>query len=223
MKKFLPLLACAALTFPAGATVTLNINVADLRTGTGAIIDSNTTLILVADASGFNMGTLSADLLGLNLTIGSTFGVGGQIIDIIGASDLGSGDYGYNLSNTYDLTALGLVGADSPSLLGSQIAVMWFPGRTGILPQAVLSNGESYGFYRSDTIDGPSLGDQSFNMPADGASLNIFALDTTLGGGIPTESLWASGLVGSVPEPSRGILALLGLGLAVLRRHRCRA
>lgn len=201
------------------ATVSLDIQTAALRTSGGSIIPTNTTMILVSDTDGFSIPSLlDTELSGLTLTAGSTFGSGGKILNVLGATDLSGGAFGYNASQVFDLSALGLTGGVGTS--GTDLAILWFPGLTGTASQT-LANGQSYGFYRSDSIDAGSGGSFSFNMAPDGSNHSIYALDTNLGGGIATSNFNATGTVGgAVPEPSRSMLALLGLASLVVRRRR---
>lgn len=217
--KSLPLLFLAVFAQSALATVQLDIQTGVLRTSSGTIIPTNTTLILVSDTNGFSStGTLSQELLGVSLTAGTTFGNGSKILSVIGASDLsGSGDIGYNANQVFDLAALGLTGGAGTT--GTDLAILWFPGLTGT-GAATLANGQSFGYYRSDVVDSGSGGTWTFNMPADSTSQSIYALDSNLGGGIAPSTFNAAYTVSGVPEPSRILLAGLGLVGLVMRRRR---
>lgn len=225
LKYIASLILVALCAQQASATVTLDIQTASLRTSGGAIIPNDTTIILVSDTDGFsaaylNGSGLSQELLGLTLATGNTFGTGGKILNVLGATDLsGSGDFGYNASQVFDLATLGLTGGAGTS--GTDLALLWFPGLTGTGAQS-LADGQSYGFYRSDSIDGDSGGSFSFNMPSDGFAESIYALDTSLGGGIATSAFNAGGTVGvgAIPEPSRSMLACIGLIALIGRRRR---
>lgn len=218
LKSITILLLIGLFSHQAMGTVTLDIQTANLRTSGGTVVPANTTMILVSDTDGFSsLAGLSNELLNLNLAVGSTFGTNSKILNVLGASDLNSGDFGYNQNKSYDLTALGLTGGTGTS--GTDLAILWFPGLTGTAAQT-LGNGQSFGFYRSDIVDGPSGGSFSFNMPTDGSTTSIYALDTNLGGGIAPSTFNATGTVGAVPEPSRSMLAVLGLACLIGRRKR---
>ncbi|MCX6840474.1 MAG: PEP-CTERM sorting domain-containing protein [Verrucomicrobia bacterium] len=218
LKSITILLLIGLFSHQAMGTVTLDIQTANLRTSGGTVVPANTTMILVSDTDGFSsLAGLSNELLNLNLAVGSTFGTNSKILNVLGASDLNSGDFGYNQNKSYDLTALGLTGGTGTS--GTDLAILWFPGLTGTAAQT-LGNGQSFGFYRSDIVDGPSGGSFSFNMPTDGSTTSIYALDTNLGGGIAPSTFNATGTVGAVPEPSRSMLAALGLACLIGRRKR---
>jgi hypothetical protein len=201
------------------------MQVGPLRNSLGGIIPNNTTLVLVSDTNGFsNLNDLGVELNGINLTAGTTFGSGSRILQVIGASDLNSNEFGYSttLSNL-DLAANGLTGAAGTA--GTDLALLWFPGLTGSASQN-LTVGQSFGFYRSDTIDAASYGGSapvdaiSFNVPTDGFTYQLAAYDTNLGGSIAPSSFNATGVVSGVPEPSRSVLTILGLAGLIIRRRR---
>jgi hypothetical protein len=207
------------------ASITLQMQVGPLRNSLGNIIPNNTTLVLVSDTNGFsNINDLGLELNGVNLSAGTTFGSGSRILQVIGASDLNSNDFGYSttLSNL-DLAANGLTGAAGTA--GTDLALLWFPGLTGSAPQN-LAMGQSFGFYRSDTVDAASYGGSapvdaiSFNVPTDGFTYQLAAYDTNLGGTIATSNFNATGVVAGVPEPSRSMLALIGVACLIGRRKR---
>lgn len=209
----------------AHASVTIQLNVASLRDSGGSVIPANTTIVLVADTNGFSNGAaLGAELSGLNLTAGNTFGDGGKIVGVFSASDLNAGDIGLSGTlNNLDLAAFGLTGGAGTA--GSDLAVLWFPNLTGTGTQT-LANGQSFGFYRSDTIDADSYGGTapsdaiSFNVPTDGGSYQLTALDSNLDGSVPNSSLTANLTVTAVPEPSRLAFLFLGLAGLITRRKR---
>lgn len=206
------------------AAVTLTMSVGDLRNSSGAIVANNTTMALVSGTSGFgSLSALSSDLSGVNLQAGTSFGTGFKILAVAGATDLNptNGDYGYGTSANFALT--GLTGGAGTA--GTDLAILWFPGLTGTGAQT-LSNGQSFGFFRSDTIDSASWGGTvpgsaiSFNTPTDGGAYDLAYSDTNLGGGISTGSFTASNTVGAVPEPSRTLFCMIGFVALVGRRRR---
>jgi len=206
------------------ASVTLTMSVGDLRDSNGSIVPAGTTMVLVSGTSGFgSISTLSSDLSGVNLQAGTSFGTGFTILSVAGATDLNSpnGDFGYGTSANFNVTGL----TTGTGTSGTDLAILWFPGLTGTGAQT-LANGQSFGFFRSDTIDSATYGGSvpseaiSFNTPADGAAYSLAYVDTNLGGGIATSNFNATSTVGSVPEPSRSMLALLGLACLIGRRKR---
>jgi len=206
------------------ASVTLTMSVGNLRDSSGSIVPSGTTMVLVSGTSGFgSISTLSSDLSGVSLQAGASFGTGFTILSIAGATDLNApnGDFGYGTSANFNVTGL----TTGTGTSGTDLAILWFPGLTGTGAQT-LADGQSFGFFRSDTIDSATYGGPSFvpadaisfNTPADGAAYTLAYVDTNLGGGIPTSEFTATGVVG-VPEPSRSMLLLLGLASLVVRRR----
>jgi hypothetical protein len=88
------------------ASITLQMQVGPLRNSLGGIIPNNTTLVLVSDTNGFsNLNDLGVELNGINLTAGTTFGSGSRILQVIGASDLNSNEFGYSTTLSKALLA----------------------------------------------------------------------------------------------------------------------
>lgn len=219
-KQILISISAALLIQQAQATVSLDIQTGRLFTSGGVNIAAGTIGILASDTDGFDsLSLLGTQLLNKTLSVGTTFGTNGQILSVVAASDLsGGGDIGFSASPTLNLTALGLTGGAGTT--GSDLAVLWFPGITAA--GATLTNGQSFGFYRSDTIDSGSGGTASFNVPSDPGAYSIYALDSTLGGGISPSTFNAAGTVGAaaVPEPSRVLFCMIGFVALVGRRRR---
>lgn len=209
----------------AQATVTLQLTAGALRDSSGNIVPNNTTMVMVSDTNGFgNLSQLGEELLGVNLAVGTSFGDGLRILQVVGATDLNAGDFGFSSTlSDLDLAVNGLTGAAGTA--GTDFAILWFPGLTGTAAQTLTSN-QSFGFYRSDSIDSGSWGGSipgeaiSFNIPSDPGVYSLAAVDTNLGGGIPTSAFNAAGTVGAIPEPSRSMLAFIGLIALIGRRRR---
>jgi hypothetical protein len=227
MNKFISALVLASVISASSlhATVTLTMAVGELRDSNGTTVPTGTTMVLVSGTSGFGtLSSLSSDLSGVNLQSGISFGTGYKILSVAGATDLNppGGSFGYGTQAEFNVTGL-TTGAGSS---GTDLAILWFPGLTGTAPQA-LANGQSFGFFRSDTIDSATYGGPSsvpadaisFNTPTDGNVYQLSYTDTNLGGGIATSSFTAAGVVG-IPEPSRSMLALLGVACLIGRRKR---
>jgi hypothetical protein len=208
------------------ATVTLTTAIGELRDSTGTTVPIGTTMVLVSGTSGFgNISSLSSDLSGVNLQSGVSFGTGYKILSVAGATDLNppGGSFGYGTQAEFNVTGL----TTGTGTSGTDLAILWFPGLTGTAPQAV-ANGQSFGFFRSDTIDSATYGGPSFvtadaisfNTPTDGSAYQLSYTDTNLGGGIATSSFNATGVVSGVPEPSRSMLVLIGATCLLGRRKR---
>lgn len=206
------------------ASISIQLQVGSLRTQAGSIVAPGTIAVLVSDTNGFSsQSTLETELLGKTLSVGTTFSDFGKILGVFNASDLsGNGEIGLGGNiPSLDLAALGLTGSAN-NTTATDLAVLWFPGLTTV--GSTLSQGQSFGFYRSDTTDPLSGGDMSFNVPTDGFPYTLAAYDNTLGGGgngsVLPSTFNATGTVGAVPEPSRSMLAVLGLACLIGRRKR---
>jgi len=216
-------IACLMASNAAFASISIQLQVGSLRTQAGSIIAPGTIAVLASDTNGFSsQSALETELLGKTLSVGTTFSDFGKILGVFNASDLsGSGEIGLGGSTVLDLAALGLTGSAN-NTTATDLAVLWFPGLTTV--GSTLSQGQSFGFYRSDTTDALSGGDMSFNVPTDGFPYTLAAYDNTLGGGgngsVLPSTFNAAGTVGAVPEPSRSMLALIGLTCLLGRRKR---
>lgn len=214
MKKlaFLSLIVFASM---AQASVTLNFDFGPAYTAGGAgMVNNGSVGVLVADTSGSGFAQ-GASLIGSTLTAGGTLG-GNRILGVMNATEISGGIFGFSSTvNVSDFT--GLTTGTATGLGGTPLMFYWFPSINSA--GSTLAGGESYGSFRSDTIDGGSSSDISFNLPADGGAYSLAAYDTTLGGGYAS-SLFQANSVAGVPEPGRVMLALLGLLGLTLRRRR---
>ena len=209
--KFL-LSASALLLFSASAfsSTTFQVQVGNILDSSGANVAAGTVGVLMISTTDANFAGSSnyADLVGLQLTAGQA--VGDDIIAaVFQAGDLG-GVIGFG-----DLVTVNYTGNISQN---DQLALLWFPGVTST--GAVLGAAQSeYGFFRSDSVSANSGGDTSFVLPADtGAALTLAYFDSGVaaGSGVAPGDLRAQG----VPEPSRAVLAGLGLLGLFFRRRR---
>lgn len=214
MKKFSALLFMTLGTL-AQASVTINFDFGPAYTAGGASMVNNGALgVLVANTSGSGFAQ-GASLIGSTLTAGGSLG-GNRILDVFGAKDISSGTFGYSSAiSVSDFT--GITNGNATGAGGTELMFYWFPSIT--TAGSTLAGGESYGSFRSSTIDAGSGSQISFNMPADGGAYALAAYDTTLGGGYAS-SLFQANSVAGVPEPGRVMLALLGLLGLTLRRRR---
>ncbi len=215
MKKlaFLVLVVFASM---AQASVTLNFDFGPAYTSGGAGMVNNGSLgVLVADTSGSGFAQ-GASLIGSTLSAGATLG-GNRILGVMNASDIsGGGIFGFSSTvSVSDFT--GLTTGTATGFGGTPLMFYWFPSVNSA--GTTLAGGEAYGSFRSDTIDGGSSSDISFNLPSDGGTYSLAAYDTTLGGGYAS-SLFQANSVAGVPEPGRLMLALIGLSGLFLRRRR---
>jgi hypothetical protein len=209
MKKiFLSLLICSASL---NAAITFNINAAQLSNSGGTPVPTNGLVLLVTDTLGNGFSTLTdGTSLNLNSFINSD---DDQILArwALGASSLTAGAFSDTVSNL------------NPSgnwNVGDPLALLWFPTLT--TSSTTASANVSYGLYSNTAaaLD-PSLdGGERWVTPGDGTfGLNFFT--TSFGGSHDNTSGNASLTVAGVPEPSRSLLGLIGLGVLALRRRRC--
>ncbi len=211
------LLFLAAFASSVTATTTFNVAIGEARTSGGAMVATGTVGILVVDNAGNGFagstaGTFSA-LSGLVLSVGQVFGGDDRILGVILASDLsGSGDIGFVDAVNVNYTTHGVDAND-------KIAIYWFPGITSS-GATVPSNQAQVGYFRTDTLDGPSGANGTFVLPSDtGAAIDLYYTTPALGGATASSSL-TSFAVSAAPEPSRAsfmAMALLGL---LMRRKR---
>ena len=203
-------------------SVTLQMQIANVRDSSGALIPANSIGVLVADttSSGFATGqTGIADWIGTTLTAGSTvFGHSNeQILGVFQANNslnTGMGFTGNGGSVNFNLT--GGVAA------GQNMELVWFP-TISTLGSVVPSNVSQVGFYTNPTANTVSGGNTGFVVPADGTNKSLFYFDNTVPGasasGVTTANLSATA-VAAAPEPSRALLALIGVGLTLFIRRR---
>lgn len=210
----------ASICTVASASTSFQTYIGDIQTSAGVNVSDGTVGILVADYNndnnfaGSTAGTYSS-IVGTVLTAGSSIGAD-RIVGIYTA-------LGGLFTDTISVSYSGTLGNGVAS--GTKLALYWFPGQVsgGVLQAASVTQsptGQSQmGFFRSDATD--SLGgDQAFVLPADsGAFLNLYYGSPSQGGNTPQASFQAFNL-SAVPEPSRAMLAGLGLMGLVIRRRR---
>lgn len=212
MKYSLLFLLCSMCASQANATVTLDFQMGSVNTSSSLVlVPTGTVGILVAD--NFSTGLpASSDLVGVQLSAGGIIG-DSQILSVMQAT--AASNY---FSNITDLELIGgLTGTSGTA--GTDLAFYWFPGITTV--GATVTDGQSYGFFRTDSIDVPSGGNFSFNIPSDGGTASIYAFTLDQGGGYPQGTTFQATLNASaVPEPSRMILIVVGLSAFLMRRRR---
>jgi hypothetical protein len=170
-----------------------------LKKNDNSTLEPNGNLFLVivdADNSGsFAASTANAIAANTTLNIGDTFGTGDKII-YRGATAGG-------LNGTANAT-INLSNFDASSYLGQKIALVWFDTLTSAITSA--SNNSFFGI---------QTGDATWKMPATNAGTITFGSTAT-----KITSPGFAALVVGAPEPSRVMLAAMGLGAFVLRRRR---
>ena len=196
-----------ALAPLANATVSFNLKAETLKTSAGAAAPTTTLAFLVADTGAAGLGAITP---GASTTVGSF---------LSGTED--------QILAKFDLSTFATAGVLSTSLTGltiaqgTPLALVWFPTLTSA--STTIAGGTSYGSY----VNGGALdGGSAWTAPANGTSnykLFYYTSDATTlhaGGANTSASGNASFTVAAVPEPSRVMLAAMGLGALVLRRRR---
>ena len=167
-------------------------------------IPVGTRYIVVADTgnNGFGAATNNSITAGTGFTVGSLFG-GDEIIQ---SSTVGTaGRAATSISN---------VGLDSSPYAGKKFALIWFDTLTSAA--TTVSNGDKYGILAPSSWVLPTVaGTYGFNGAPTGTDFQQYGVTGFLPGGT-TLTAGAS----AVPEPSRVMLAAMGLGAFVLRRRR---
>ena len=201
-------------TCGAKATVTLNIDADLLQTATAGTAAPSSGLVMLVANTSTTTGSFgnTAILQNAPLTVGSTIMTGDVILK---EWTLGTGS-GNTPGAFYD-TASGLNMSAFGAATGNPLALLWFPTLTLGATSAAAST--PYGIYT-----GPgSTGSAAWTLPSDGSlvSLKMYTTNGALTTGtIAASNGVASKTVTAAPEPSRAILAGLGLGLITLRRRR---
>lgn len=217
--KILLLVLCSTVSMLgfARATVTLDFQAEVLRTSlaTGAtpILQSSLILIL-ADTTQNGFGTLQAgSSIGINQLVAGT---DDRIVGIFNATLWGENGVFQNPAFSPDLSSV------TGWTAGDPLALVWLP--TLNISSTSLTGGDSYGVFAPASPFSGSSGSDNWITPTDGnPGTFLFFTDTasTLGTGVfPSSSGQANLVVSAVPEPSRALLLLFGLGVCVLRRRR---
>jgi hypothetical protein len=133
-----------------------------------------------------------------NIGIGDTFGDANDIIFGRGVTSSG----GFPPANAK--AQVDLANFEAGSILGREFALVWFDGLGS--GDTSTSNNDNYGFLTAANWDLPGSNTGSFSFGSE---------FTTLDG-----SAGSAGLVVGVPEPSRAVLAGIGLLGLFLRRRR---
>ena len=189
---------------PCMATVTLtgvaaqNLDVA----GSNTAVNTGTLFVIVAAPSGSTSFALSGNN---TIAASSSLAVGSSLAgDTIIYS--GSTTNAFSVQNA----AVSASGLDLSSYLGDSFAIVWFPSLTS--SNTTVPAGTSYGVATDQSSS------EKWVLPSTNAGTFSF------GSGQNYTTITAPGqanfVVQSAPEPSRALLAVLGLGMLVVHRRR---
>lgn len=213
MKSILLIICCSLFaTLAKAATTTIDFQIGSVNTTSSLVkVPVGTVGILVADKAGTGLPSPSEmynAVLSVNSLIGDSL-----ILSVMQADTFSN----FASLGAYEVDGItGITGGLGTT--GTDLAFYWFPGITTI--GATVSNGQSYGFFRSDAVDLTALSDYSFNMPLAGSTGTLAAYTADGGGSSPNNSFVATLTASAVPEPSRALLTVIGLGAFLMRRRR---
>jgi hypothetical protein len=185
----------------AKATITLNVNAAELKGAGGVeLMPLGGQVFLVASTGDGLFGSPRADYF-----------VSGDEVILFRWSLTDAGDGPGYFSDTTGSINLGSFTGLNP---GDLLQLYWFPTLTD--DATVPGDGTAYGFYRSDLGEG--LGGAPWVVPSDGSlvTLNFFTESSGLGTN-PDSFGWADYTVAPVPEAGNVIFGGLALGLVAFR------
>jgi len=185
------ILACLALLscLSARATVTLNVDAADLRTANGSeLMSTNGLILLVASTNDLAFGGPTA----------TSFVTGDDVV--LFRTDLSSlGEAGF-FQGVVNISLSSFPGLEP----GDPVQLYWFP--TLNVGSSSPGAGTTYGYYRHDTgLDGSA----AWVIPGDGSLVDLKFLTVSQGGSNPN-TLGYANHVNMVPPPT--ILSLSGPG-----------
>jgi hypothetical protein len=215
MRHYIGILALLMAPLTASATVSFLIDADLLKNQSGGSLSQSSLFMLVSSTQ----DSLFQDIaVGSSTTIGSLLNADDRII--FKGDFLGSPNTNGVLNTTSGSLTLNS-GALTNWTTGDPLALLWFPTLTAA--SLAIPDGTPYGFYtNASSLDGS----EPWVTPADSTSdygLLFYTADgVNLGPGTnPASAGNASLTVGAVPEPSRSLLGLIGLGVLALRRRRC--
>ncbi len=196
------------------ASISWNIQ-ADLLKNSGGVAMSTSGLVLFVSST--SDAIFDSILENSSTSIGSS--LNGSDDKVLFRANLSSYGNGVLDLATGDLNLSSVTGWTS----GDPLALMWFPTLT--MASSTIAAGTQYGFYRNNV---PVDGSQAWVTPGDPSSANALTfftqdgVDFSPGAGAanPASAGNASLTVGAVPEPSRSLLGLIGIGVLALRRRR---
>lgn len=193
------------------ASISFNIQADKLKNADGtAAMNQNGLVLFVSSTSNLVFDPITAGSL---TSVGSSLNGGDDII--LFRSNLTTYGDGVLDIGTGDLSLASIPGWTT----GDPLALLWFPTLT--LASTTIGAATPYGLYTTAVpIDGSTW--VTPTDPSSAVPLYFFTADgSDYGpGSNPALAGNASLTVGAVPEPSRTLLGLIGLGVVALRRRR---
>ena len=208
------LAACCLFLQNTQASVTFSLQADSLQTATANTPAPASGLVMLVANTSTTSGAFGSTAIqaGASLTVGANV-IPGDVI--LKTWTLGTGSSG-TPGAFYDVTGALNLGAGGWAT-GNPLALLWFPTLTTAATTATGST--PYGIYT-----GPgSTGSAAWTTPSDGSTvgLNFLTTNSAIAPGNLSPSLGVASLtVTAAPEPSRAILAAIGLGLISFRRRR---
>lgn len=212
--KSILVLASLLLGQSAYASITINVSADALKNANGsALIPTNALVILVADTGNDGFGAIQAGA-SLNVNGAIDGNLGDDLVLARWEAGAGSSEPGA----FYDSTGqIAFPGSTTGWSVGDGLALIWFPDLTS--GSTTANAGTTYGIY-----SGPgSSGSSPWTTPGDGSTigLTMYTTDGVFNSGtLPSSTGNASMSVAGVPEPSRALLGMIGVGVLALRRRR---
>jgi len=210
MKKMIVALIVSLFNLQAFATVTLNVNGADLALSNNVLMATSGLIVVVADTSGNGFYTGTSLLPEASVALQYSFLQDDDLIIWRGPleSSSGPGVFSQGLANLIFTNNWGQ---------GDPVALYWFPTLT--TAASTVGALTWYGMYTTNVaIDGTTPGSGGWFTPSDGSLITLNFITATEGGSNPDSRGYA--FFQTIPEPSACVLVGMGLlGTWLLRRR----